>query len=81
MRSLKQFAQVEGHSTLIRDMSSNAIISTNESEFSAYQKRREAEKKRHQQINDQIEEIESLKTEMMEIKTMLSQLIANKGSN
>ena len=81
MRSVNKYAQVEGHASLIRDMSSNAIISTNESEFSAYQKRREAEKKRHQQINDQLYEIESLKNEMLEIKTLLSQLIANKGSN
>ena len=81
MRSVNKYAQVEGHASLIRDMSSNAIISTNESEFSAYQKRREAEKKRHQQITDQLYEIESLKNEMLEIKTLLSQLIANKGSN
>ena len=79
MRSLTQFAQVEGHSSLIRDMSSNAIISTNDSEYSTYVKRREAEKKRQKQIADQVEEIECLKTEMLEIKHMLSQLIANKG--
>ena len=80
MRSLTQFAPVEGHSSLVRDMSSNAIISTNEAEFSAYQKRREIEKKRQQQIADQVKEIECLKNDMTEIKNMLSQLIANKGS-
>lgn len=80
MRSIKRFAQVEGHNSLVRDMSSNAIISTNEAEFLAYQKKREIDKKRQKQIIDQIQEIESLKTEMMEIKTILSQLIANKGS-
>lgn len=79
MRSLNQFAQVEGHNSLIRDMSSNAIISTNDAEYSTYIKRREAEKKRQKQIADQVEEIECLKTEMLEIKHMLSQLIANKG--
>ena len=79
MRSLTQFAPVEGHNSLVRDMSSNAIISMNDSEFTAYTKRREVEKKRQQQIAAQVQEIECLKTEMLEIKQMLSQLIANKG--
>jgi hypothetical protein len=79
MRCLNNFAPVEGHSSLVRDMSSNAILATNDNDFVAYQKRREIEKKRNAVINSQVQEIQSLKNEIDEIKTMLSKLIANKG--
>lgn len=78
MRGINNIAKVEGHASLVRDMSSNAIISTNEIEYQAYKARRESEKKRQQMIDDQASQIESLKDEMSEIKQMLSILI-NKG--
>lgn len=59
----------------MRDMSSHAIISTNDNEFAAYQKRREAEKRRASKIEQQVEEMECLKKEMSEIKQMLVQLL------
>lgn len=62
----------------MRDMSSHAIISTNDSEFAAYQKRREAEKRRASKIEQQVEEMECLKKEMSEIKQMLAQLLRTK---
>lgn len=79
MRSLNKFAKVEGHTSLIRDMSSNAIVSTNDVEFKAYQTRREIEKRRAQMIEDQVQEIQNIKNDMLEIKQMLSQLISTKG--
>lgn len=62
----------------MRDMSSHAIISTNDNEFAAYQKRREAEKRRASKIEQQVEEMECLKKEMSEIKQMLVQLLRTK---
>lgn len=79
MRSVTNIAKVEGHNSLVRDMSSNAIISTNDSEFQSYQKRREAEKKRQQMLDNQAQEIENIKQDMSEIKQMLRLLVSNKG--
>lgn len=76
MRSLNTIAKVEGHASLVRDMSSNAIISTNEAEYQAYKSRREMEKKRQQTIEEQTKQIEAMKDEMAEIKQMLSILIS-----
>ena len=61
MRSLSKFAKVEGHNSLVRDLSSHAIVSTNDAEFKAYQTRREIEKKRAQMIENQVQEIENIK--------------------
>lgn len=79
MRSITQFAPVEGHSTLVRDMCSNAIISTDDASYNSYKIRRESEKRRQDLIDKQKTEIEQLKMQMTEIKDMLSQLIVNKG--
>lgn len=79
MRGVKQFLKVEGHTTLVRDVSSNAIISNNDAEYTAYAKRREIEKKRAQMLDNQVQEIETIKNDMLEIKQMLSQLISTKG--
>ena len=79
MRSVTQFAQVEGHNSLVRDMSSHAIISTDDAGYMAYKTRREVEMKRQAVINKQVEEIESLKNDMLEIKHMLSQILSAKG--
>ena len=79
MRSVTQFAQVEGHNSLVRDMSSHAIISTDDAGYNAYKSRRELEKKRQATIEKQVQEIECLKNDMLEIKQMLSQLLSAKG--
>ena len=44
-RVIPQFAKVEGHESFVRDMSSHAIVSTNDDEFTAYQRKRFSEKK------------------------------------
>lgn len=79
MRSVNKFAKVEGHTALVRDMSSSAIISTNDSEYNNYMKRRETEKRRQETIDSQVQQIDCLKNEMLEIKQLLSQLLQTKG--
>jgi hypothetical protein len=79
MRSvIPQFAKVEGHDSLVRDMSSHAIVSTDDNEFEAYQRRRLAEKKQKQIVEQQSQEIASLKSDIEEIKQMLSQVLRGK---
>jgi len=60
--------KVEGHSHLIRDESSTAIVSTDYNTYLAVKKRREVFKSNADDIN-------TLKEEMSEIKTLLSNLI------
>ena len=79
MRSVNNFLKVEGHASLIRDASSNAIISTNDVEYEAYVRRREQEKKRQSLFDQHSKEIESIKQDVVEIKQMLMMLINNKG--
>lgn len=80
MRSINNvnFLKVQGHEGLVRDVVSGAIISTNDNEYNAFKLKREKELSRQKQIEDQLKEINDLKTEMLEIKQMLSVLIKGK---
>lgn len=78
MRSINTFAKVEGHNSLIRDMSSHAIISTDDADFEAYKSRRAAQIKQKQMLDQQNLEIQSLKSDIQEIKAMLGLLLKGK---
>ena len=57
--------------TLVRDNTSSAILNIDNSALAAYKKN----KKRNVLIDNTIDEINSLKGEMTEIKSLLTQLI------
>lgn len=68
--------QVEGHPDLYRDPSTGAIINSNIDEYNAYM---EAKRKREELYNS-INEINNLKEEMAEIKSLLKELINRNGN-
>ena len=78
MRSINTMLKVEGSPNLVRDPSTHAIISMNDSDYDAYKRKREAERKSRQMIQDQVKQIEDIKNEMTEIKALLSQLLKGK---
>ena len=67
--------KVEGHSDLIRDLNSNAIINTNETEYQAYMRRYKAREKSNDTLRHTVKEINTLKTELYEIKKLLKEVI------
>jgi hypothetical protein len=77
MRSVSTL-KVQGHTGLVRDTESGAIVANGDNEFTAFKLKRDAELKRHKQIEQQVEQINELKNEMLEIKHMLSVLIKGK---
>lgn len=71
MRSINQFSKVEGHESLVRDMSSHAILSTDDQAYEAYRRSRDT-------IKRQAQELKELKADVTEIKEMLSMLLKGK---
>ena len=67
--------QVEGNSSLVRDISSNAIINTNESDYQTYLKNKEIMSSRVEQLQNQNDKINKLENDINDIKTMLISLI------
>jgi len=67
--------KVEGHSSLVRDIRSNAIVNTNKSEYKLYMNRIKSREQQGDQIRNTIKEINILKQELFEIKNLLKEVI------
>jgi len=67
--------QVEGFASLVRDINSNAIVNVNKSEYQLYMNRRKAREKQSDVLRDTVKEINTLKSELFEIKKLLKEVI------
>ena len=67
--------KVEGHSSLVRDTYSNGIVNTNVSEYQIYMQRVRSRNKQGDEIRSAVKEINTLKSELFEIKKMLKEVI------
>lgn len=75
-----KYVQVEGHTSLVRDMDSGAVINTNRSDYERYIKQKRLFQERNsqiEQINKHTSEINSIKDDLQEIKSMLLQMVKN----
>jgi len=68
-----RYYPVEGEPSLVRDMQSGAILNTNVEAFNAYKKRRSHEQK----VRDMVNEFETVKTDLSEIKNLLKLILTN----
>ena len=67
--------QVEGFASLVRDTNSNAFVNVNKSEYQLYMNRRKVREKQSDVIRDTVKEINTLKSELFEIKKLIKEVI------
>ena len=67
--------KVEGHESLVRDIRSNAIVNTSQSEYTIYMNRIKSREQQGDQIRNTIKEINILKQELFEIKDLLKEVL------
>ena len=67
--------KVEGYENLVRDVSSNAIVNTNRSEYQLYMAIVRAREQQGDEIRSAVKEINNLKAELREIKSLLQEVI------
>jgi len=72
---MSRFLKVEGHTSLVRDTNSNAIVNTNVSEYQIYMQRVRARNKQGDEIRSAVKEINTLKAELREIKNLLKEIV------
>ena len=72
---MSKFVKVEGHSNLVRDTYTNGIVNTNVSEYQIYMQRVKNREKQGDQIRNAVKEINTLKTELREIKNLIKELV------
>jgi len=63
--------KVQGYDNLVRDRNSNAIVNTNVTEYSLYMKRIQSRHESSDKIRCLVKEINTLKTELREIKSLI----------
>ena len=71
----RKYLQVEDNTDLVRDTHSNAIVNKNRSAYEIAVKRAKEAQRQRDEIRDATREINNLKCEMHEIKSMLTELI------
>ena len=66
--------KVKGHTHLVRDLKSQAIINTDSDAYARYMARKVKQSKKDDEMRDVVREVNSLKTEMREIKDLLVEI-------
>ena len=66
-----EYLKVEGHRTLVRETNSNAIVNTDRNAYTIYMNRIKEARKSNDELKYAVREINSLKTELKEIKNLL----------
>ena len=72
----EKYVQVEGHPDLSRDLNSGAIINRSRSAYERAKKRAADAQVARDQIRNTTREINTIKSEMHEIKHLLKQLVS-----
>ena len=67
--------KVDGYENLVRDTSSNAVINSSTSEYRIYMARHRARNKQSDELRNACKEINSLKAELREIKSLIKGLV------
>ena len=76
---MTEYKGIEGHSDLIKDMHSKAVINTNRSAYLAAVQRKQNFIAQRDGLRDATREINILKSEMHEIKSLLIKLVDKDG--
>ena len=72
---MSEFMKVDGHSNLIRDVKSNAIINSNKSDYQLYMQRVKVREKQSDELRGAVKEINNLKNDIREIKELIKEIV------
>ena len=67
--------KVKNFDNLVKDTRSSAIVNTSKSEFQLYMKRRQERNKNGDKLRNACKEINNLKSELREIKSLLTKVL------
>jgi|TARA_B110000238_G_scaffold98977_1_gene107727 hypothetical protein len=72
---MTEYVQVKNKDDLVRDTHSNAIVNNNKSAYALAKKRAESAQKQRDEIRSATREINTIKNEMHDIKSMIKTLL------
>ena len=71
--------KVKGHTHLVRDLKSQAIINTDSDAYARYMARKAKQTKKEDEMRKVVREVNEIKTEMFEIKDLLKKVLDKDG--
>ena len=74
---MKKYVKVEAQDNLVRDMSSNAIVNNNKSEYENFLKASEQKYKEKKEFEKLKIDVNSMKNDLDEIKSMLKSIVCD----
>ena len=72
---MKRYVKVESQDNLVRDMSSNAIVNNNKSEYENFLRVSEQKYKEKKEFEKLKTDVNSMKNDLDEIKSMLKSIV------
>ena len=72
--------KVKGHTHLVRDLKSQAIINTDSDAYARYMARKVKQSKKDDEMRKVVREVNEIKSEMFEIKDLLKKVLDKDGS-
>ena len=72
---MSKYLKVEGHTNLVRETGSHAIVNADSNGYSVYMRRVRAREQQGDQIRSAVKEINTLKAELREIKGLIKELV------
>jgi|TARA_B100000035_G_scaffold174383_1_gene148781 hypothetical protein len=72
---MSDYLKVENENSLVRDMTSHAIINTNQSDYEKFLSLSKKKAQERQEYNDLKSDVKSLKDDMSEIKSLLKSIV------
>ena len=71
--------KVKGHTHLVRDLKSQAIINTDSDAYARYMARKVKQSKKDDEMRKVVREVNEIKSEMFEIKDLLKKVLDKNG--
>ena len=71
--------KVKGHTHLVRDLKSQAIINTDSDAYARYMARKVKQQRKDDEVRKVIREVNDIKSEMFEIKDLLKKVLEKNG--
>ena len=72
-------ARVEGHAHLVRDLKTQAIVNTDSDAYARYMSRKAKQAEKEDELRGVVREINTIKAEMFEIKSLIKEIVDRNG--
>ena len=74
-----KIAKVEGHTNLVRDLKTQAIVNTDSDAYARYMARKAKQAEKEDELRGVVREINTIKAEMFEIKSLIKEIADRNG--